>query len=155
MPLQSAEPLDYWQFLSQSHFRFYQQRDLGLDLYHSGFPGILLAVVGIASVVVFLLAIFHLIPVKKHVVTLLVSLGGIAGLTGFLASYWNVRHLAEVEKQLIRDTAGPWPVDEGQLAAILALPLVVGFATLIADICGCLYVALFWGGSMIANARRK
>ena len=153
--MQSAEPLDYWQLLSQSQFRFYQQRDLGLDLYHSGFPGMLLVVIGIASVVVFLLAIFHLIPVKKHVVTLLLGLGGVAGLTGFLASYWNVRHLAEVEKQLIRDTAGPWPVDEGQLAAILALPLVVGIVTLIADICGCLYMALFWGGSMIANARRK
>ena len=153
--MQSAEPLDYWQLIGQSQYRFYQQRDLGLDLYHSGFPGMLLVVIGIASVVVFLLAIFHLIPVKKHVVTLLLSLGGVAGLTGFLTSYWNVRHLAEVEKQLIRDTAGPLPVDDGQLAAILALPLVIGIVTLIADICGCLYMALFWGGSMIANARRK
>lgn len=152
--MQSAEPLDYWQLISQSQFRFYQQRDLGLDLYHSGFPGMLLVVVGIASLVVFLLAIFHLIPVKKHVVTLLLSLGGVAGLTGFLASYWNVRHLAEVEKLLFRETAGPLPVDDGQLASVLALPLVVGIVTLVADICGCLYMALFWGGSMIA-ARRK
>ena len=152
--MQSAEPLDYWQFLTQSQFRFYQQRDLGLDLYHNGFPGILLAVVAIASAVVFLLAIFHLIPVKKHVVTLLLSLGGVAGLRGFLSSYWNVLHLPEVETQLIRETAGPWPVDEGQLAAIIALPLLVGIVTLVGDICGCLYMALFWGGSLIA-ARRK
>ena len=86
--------------------------------------------------------------------TLLLSLGGVAGLTGFLASYWNVRHLAEIETQVIRDTAGPWPVDESQLAAILALPLVLGIVTLIGDICGCLYMALFWGGNLIA-ARRK
>ena len=153
--MHSAETLNYWEFLSRSQFRFYQQRDLGLDLYHSGFPGILLVVLGIASIVVFLLAIFHLIPVKKHVVTLLLSLGGVAGLTGFLASYWNVRHLAEVETQLIRDTAGPWPADESQLAAVIALPLVVGALTMIGDICGCLYMALFWGGSLIANRGRK
>ena len=149
------EPIDYWSFLIQSQFSFYQQRDLGLDLYHTGLPGILLAVFGISSVVVFLLAIFHLIAVKKHVVTLLLSQGVLAGLTGFLASYWNVSHLAEVETNLIRETAGPLPADAGQLAAVVALPLIVGTVTLIGDVCGCLYMAIFWGGSMIAAARRK
>lgn len=152
--MQSAESLNYWEFIRQSQFRFYQQRDLGLDLYHAGFPGILLFVLGIASLVVFLLAIFHIIPVKKHIVTLLLSLGGLGGLTGFVTSYWNVSHFAELETKLIRETAGPPPVDEAQLAAVLALPLVVGVAVLIGTVCGCLYMALFWGGSMIANARK-
>ncbi len=153
--MQSTETLDYWSFVTQSQFRFYQQRDLGLDLYHSGFPGILLALFAVASVVVFLLAIFHIIPVKKHVWILLLSLGILSGLTGFLACYWNVSHLAELETVLVRETAGPWPVNQGQLAAVITLPLVIGMCTLIGDICGCLYMAVFWGGSMITEARRK
>lgn len=141
---QPEEPISFWDFIFASHLRFYQERDLGLDLYHSGLPGGVLVVIAIASVVIFLLAIFHVIPIKKHVVTLLLTLGISAALIGLGATYWHVQHLTELEAQLIRESAGPLPANEEQLAAVLVLPLLLGALTCVADACGCIYMVIFW-----------
>ena len=106
----------------QSQFRYYQERDLGLDLYHSGSAGLGLAVLAIASALVFLLAIFHVIPVRRHVVTLLLGLGATALLLGWGTTYIHFLQLEEVAPQLIRETAGPAPATEGQIAAVISLP---------------------------------
>jgi hypothetical protein len=74
-----------------------------------------------------------------------------AGITGFVASYLHWKDLPGVEAQLVRDTAGPHPSNEGQRAAVIALPLVVGGATLGLGILGCLYMAVFWGGRALSK----
>ena len=144
--MQAAESMPIWDFLRQSEFRFYQQRDLGLDLYFTGIPGIALAVLLIASAVVFLLAIFHVVPLRKHVVAILLSLGAVAALTGFFTTYWHVENLPEFEAKFAdqRGGAGPIPNGAGQWAAVVALPLLIGLGTCVANVCGCLYMTVFW-----------
>ncbi|MBI4604165.1 MAG: hypothetical protein HY721_19580 [Planctomycetes bacterium] len=134
----------FLEFVRKSQLRFYQERDLGLDLYHAGWPGIVLGILLVASAVVFLLAIFQAIPARRHVVGLLLGLGLAAGSTGFAASYLSYRDLPAAEPRIIRESAGPLPASEEQKAAVVALPLVVGALTLAGDVVGCLYMAAFW-----------
>ena len=141
--------VEFLRFIRQGQFRFYQERDLGLDLYHNGLPGILLFVLAIASAVVFLLAIFHVITARMHVVRLLLGLGITAAILGGGASYYHFIHFREMEPQIIRDTGGPRPSNEEQRAAVLALPLLVGSLTLAGNSLGCLYMAVFWGSSAL------
>jgi hypothetical protein len=143
----------FWDFLRQASFRFYQERDLGLDLYHSGMPGVALAILLVASAVVFLLAIFHIIPSRRHVVVLLFGLGAAALATGAGTAYWHFLHLDTLAPQLIRETAGPAPASEGQRAAVVVLPLMVGAGTFAANVLGCLYMAAFWGGSLLKRKK--
>jgi hypothetical protein len=138
--------LDY---ILESDIRFYQERDLGLDLYHSGFFGLAPACLLVSSATIFLLAIFHLLPRRKHTLVLLLSLGGIALALGFTGSYLHFERLAEIGASLIRQAAGPLPVTKGQEAAVVALPLLVGGATLAMNLLGCAYLALFWGAGLI------
>jgi hypothetical protein len=112
--------------LRQAQFRFYQERDLGLDLYHSGWSGLLVFALLIASGVVFLLAIFHVVPARRHVVAILLGLGLSALLAGLATSWWNFAHFDTVAARVIRDSAGPAPASAAQTAAVIALPLVVG-----------------------------
>ena len=141
--------LQFLEYVRQGQFRFYQERDLGLDLYHNGLSGVLLFVLAIASVVVFLLAIFHVITTRRHVVRLLLGLGILTALLGIVISYHNYIHLKDVEPRIIRDTAGPRPSNDSQRAAVLALPLLVGASTLVGNSLGCLYMAVFWGSSAL------
>jgi hypothetical protein len=134
----------FFDLLGRAQFRFYQERDLGLDLYHNGWPGVALAGLAVAAIVVFLLAIFHVIPSRKHVTALLLGIGLVAALTGFATSYAHATHLEQLEPRILRDTAGPRPTTEEQRAAIVALPLVVGGATLAVSGLGWLYIAVFW-----------
>jgi hypothetical protein len=147
---------DFWDFIRTGQFRFYQERDLGLDLYHSGWPGILLILLMTICGAVFLLAIFHVIPERRHVVRLLLGLGLIAALTGVGTSYFHYKDLEKIAPLIIRNTAGPSPVTQEQVAAVVAVPLVVGGATLIGGGLGCLYMALFWAtGKKKSNAATR
>lgn len=146
---------EFVEFLRSSQFRFYQERDLGLDLYHAGAPGVLLFVLSVAIAVVFLLSIFHAIPKRTHVVSLLLALGSLALLLGGLTSFLHFHHLAALEPRLIRASAGPAPATAGQRAAVIALPLVVGALAFAASLFGCLYMAAFWGTSLVAKRSRR
>jgi hypothetical protein len=146
----SAEGGGFFDFVRHSQFRFYQERDLGLDLYHSGLAGIALFTLAIASAVIFLLAIFHVIAERRHAVILLLVLGLATAAVGTARSYVSFGALSSndataVETRLVRETAGPAPVTVAQLAAVLNLPLVLGAATLAADALGCVYILLLWG----------
>lgn len=145
----------FLEFLRQSQLRFYQERDLGLDLYHNGAPGVFLGFLVAASALVFLFAIFHVIPERKHVVRLLLGFGILAFLCGLGTSFLHFQWLPEVEERLIRPSAGPLPVSEGQKAAVVCLPLVVGALTLVADTLGCLYMAFFWGTGLVPQDKPK
>jgi putative exporter of polyketide antibiotics len=146
---------DFFRFVRQAELRFYQERDLGLDLYHNGFPGVVLAFLAAATVVVFFLAIFHVIPRKKHVVWLLLGLGGAALLLGLVTSLAHYGNLAAIEPSLIRPTAGPPPVSDGQRAAVVSLPFLVGILTSLGAVIGCLYMAIFWGAGAAAVTTKK
>jgi hypothetical protein len=147
--------VEFLEWVRQGHFRFYQERDLILDLYHNGLPGVLLGMLMVASLVVFLLAIFHVIPEKKHVVRVLLGLGLAALLLGAGTSYFHFRRLPAVESRIIRETAGPLPANDAQRAAVVALPLVVGGLTFVGDTAGCLYMAIFWGAGLFTKKKRK
>jgi hypothetical protein len=141
--------LQFLEFVRQAQFRFYQERDLGLDLYHSGLPGVLLFSLTIASGVIFLLAIFHVITTRRHVVRLLLGLGILTALLGIGISYHSFLHLEDAEPRIIRETAGPRPSTDSERAAVVALPLLLGALTLGGNSLGCLYMAIFWGTSAL------
>jgi hypothetical protein len=145
----------FWDFIRGADLRFYQERDLGLDLYHAGWPGIVLAALAVASAVVFLLAIFHVITTRRHVVGILLGLGLAAGSLGLATSYFHFERYPSVERRIIRDTAGPRPANDGQRAAVVALPLLAGAGTLAACSLGCLYLAAFWGSSLVTRGKDR
>jgi hypothetical protein len=134
----------FWEYVRHAQFRFYQERDVGLDLYHAGWSSTLTAVLFVAAAVVFLLSIFHVIPARRHVVGLLLGLGLAAALLGTGSTYFHWRSLPAGEERLIRETAGPRPANAQQQAAVVALPLVVGVATLALGCAGCVYMYFFW-----------
>lgn len=144
---------EFFEFVRQGQFRFYQERDLGLDLYHNGLPGILLFVLAVASAVVFFLAIFHVITARRHVVRILMGLGVAAAFLGAGTSYYHFLHLTELEPKIIRSTGGPSPSNDAQRAAVIALPLGVGAATLAGNSLGCLYMAVYWGSSALKKKK--
>jgi hypothetical protein len=111
----------------------------------------LLLVATAASLTVFLLAIFHVIPRRAHVVRLLLGLGTAALILGFVASYWNYRGLPGTETGILCSAAGPPPADDAQRAALVGLPLFLGAATLAADVLGCRYMAAFWGAGWLSR----
>jgi hypothetical protein len=145
----------FWDFIRLAEVRFYQERDLGLDLYHAGWPGLVLAALAVAAAVVFLLAIFHVITTRRHVVGILLVVGLCSSALGLSTSYIHFKGYPEVESRIIRQTAGPRPVNDGQRAAIVALPLFVGAATLAACSLGCLYLAAFWGTSLVTRGKDR
>ncbi len=142
----------FWDYIKSAQFRFYQERDLSLDLCHNGWPGWLVGALAVATSVVFLLAIFHTIPARRHVTGLLLGLGLAAVLVGAATSYSHWRRLEAVEAKLIRATAGPPPATEEQKAAVVLLPLLLGTATLVLGAAGCLYMAVFWVGGRARSA---
>ncbi len=144
---------EFLEFIRQSQLRFYQERDLGLDLCHAGLPGVLVFVLAIATGTVFLLSIFHVIPQKRHVALLLLGLGGLAALAGLLTTYIHFQYLTTLEPRLIRATAGPAPVTDAQKAAVVSLPLVLGALTLAASTLGCLYMAVFWSTGLAGKQK--
>ncbi len=146
---------EFLEFVRASDFRFYQERDLGLDLYHNGLPGLLLAFLVCALVVVFLLAIFHVIPGRKHIVRLLLGIGAAALLLGLGTTYVHYLQLPGIEEQLIRPTAGPPPSSAGQQAAVVALPLFIGVLTFVCGALGCLYMALFWSAGITGKKKER
>ncbi len=146
---------EFLDFLRSSQFRFYQERDLGLDLYHAGIPGVALFILAVAVAVVFLLSIFHAIPKRKHVVAILLSLGSLALAIGSVTTFLHFQHLPALESRLIRASAGPAPVTDGQRAAVIALPLLVGVLVFGASLLGCLYMGIFWGTSSLKKLWRS
>jgi len=134
----------FWEYAKQAELRTYQERNLVLDLCHTGWTGWLLASLLVAVVVVFLLSIFHVIPSRRHVTGLLLGIGLAAALLGSASSYAHWSRLPAIEPRLFRDTAGPKPVTDPQKAAVVVLPMLAGAATLAIGAAGCLYMAVFW-----------
>lgn len=137
-------PGSFLEYLRSAQLRYYQERDLAVDLCHSGWGGLLVAALTVATLVVFLLAIFHIIPGRKHVTLLLCGLGLCALAAGLGTTYWNWSALPAAEVRIFRDASRAIPSSEAQKAAVVALPLVLGGATLITGLAGCLYMAVFW-----------
>ena len=135
---------DFWEYVKQSQLRFFEERDLSIDLCNNGWPGWLVGALFVATVVVFLLAIFHAIPARRHVTGLLLGLGLTAALAGAATSYVHWSNLPAVEARLFRDPASPHPTTDAQKGAIVALPLFLGAATLVLGVAGCLYMGVFW-----------
>lgn len=141
----------FWNYVKGAQLRTYQERNLVLDLCHTGWSGWLLAALLVAVMVVFLLSIFHLIPARRHVTGLLLGIGLAAALLGFAASFYHAGQLPAAEAKLFRDTSGPMPVNDAQKAAVVALPMMVGATTLLIGASGCVYMAMFWATSRAAK----
>ncbi len=151
----TEENVSYVEYIQSIRLRFLQERTVGLDLYHSGTLGILVFCLVVASATIFLLALFQAIPKRRHIVAMLVALGSLAFLLGVVASYLNFRALPTRADEIIRAAAGNAPVTRGQEAAIIALPLLLGGFTLVMNLLGCLYLGLFWGGSLLPRSGRQ
>ncbi len=151
----SPEPASFIDLVMSSDLRFYQERALGLDLYHSGYAGLIVFCLAIASATVFLLAIFHVIGSRKQTTLILLGLGLLAFLIGLGGAYLNYRSLPDAESTLIRETAGTLPTVPEQAAAVIALPLLCGVVTLCADSIAFLYLAIFWGAGVRPDEPRR
>jgi hypothetical protein len=102
---------------------------------------------------VFILAVFHVITERRHVLRVLLPLGFGALFLGAVVSFAHYRDLPARRHVLIRDTAGPAPVTEEQGAAVVILPFVVGGVTFAGSAIGCLYLSVFWGARLLAKKR--
>ncbi len=149
------EKTSFIDFVMSSDLRFYQERALGLDLYHSGYAGLAVFCLAIASATVFLLAMFHVIGSRKHTTMILLGLGVLAFAIGVGGTYLNYAALPDSEATLIRDTAGPPPSVPEQAAAIVTLPLLCGGVTLCFDAIAFLYLAIFWGAGVRPDESRR
>jgi hypothetical protein len=136
----------FFEYLARAEWRFLQEREIGLDLYRSGALGIAVFALGIASMTVFVLAVFQTIPRFRHILIALFGAGLLAAATGLGATYWSFTELSSRAEEIVHETAGPRPVTVGQEAIVVALPFLLGAAILAADVLACLYLGIFWGG---------
>ena len=109
----SEENVGFVEYLLGAEFRFLQERDVGLDLYQSGIWGVSTFSLLVASLTVFFLAIFHLFSTRRHILVLLVGLGGAALLLGLVGTYVRFLALQEAGKGLLQATSGPPPITRG------------------------------------------
>jgi hypothetical protein len=152
--MHGEENLSFMDSILGADIRFLQERDLGLDLYNSGFYGIGVFCLAVASATVFLLAIFHLLPSRKHIVILLLGLGGAAAVLGLLGAYIHHSQLPEIEASVLGEAAEVGRLTADQKAAVLAVPLLLGAATLVLNVLGCAYLAVFWSSSLLPGQKK-
>ena len=150
------EKSGFFSYIINSELRFLQERNLGFDLYNSGYCGLAVFVLAIITITVFFLAIFNVIPLRRHVTILLPGSGCLALAVGLLGSWLNFRQLDEVTATLFSKAGGAAPVSTGQQAAILIIPLATGLATMAISLAGYLYLLVFWASALLkAKAGKK
>lgn len=132
----------------KADYRFLQERDIGFDLYNSGYCGMAVFALGVAMITIFFLSIFHIIPQRKHVTILLLGSGGLAFAIGLLGTWLNHLQLDEVSGTLFSKTGGASPTTIGQQAAIVILPLAGGCLSLFVSLAGYLYLLAFWASDL-------
>jgi hypothetical protein len=152
-------------FLRAVDLRIFQEREAGLDVYLSGFTALLPLFLGIAAATVFLLAIFKLIPFRRHSIPILLAVGLLAfliGLAGAWSGYRSTLLPAEAPKpRVLVEGKGRDPgTRPGGKEAVLALPLVIGGSVLAGSVAGSLFLVLFWGkeakeGNEPRNGKKK
>ncbi len=140
--------LEIFDLCRRAEYRFLlQERDFGLDIYLSGFWGLTPLLLAVAAGTLFLLSLFHVVPLRSRAVFLLLSLGFVAFLVGLIGAYMNFQSAAEVADSILLPTftegTGTLPNTIARRSALLALPLVLGLGVL-AECLGCsLFVAFF------------
>jgi len=136
----------FFEFLRSMEPRVFQEREVGLDIYLSGW-GLIPAALLVASVTVFFLAIFQAIPRLRHSIPVLVALGVLAVGIGLLGTYLQYRaHLdpGRPPPRILTEGRGGNPDSRpGQAAALLSLPLLLGGVTLACDLGAVCFLALF------------
>ncbi len=136
-------------FLRAADLRAFQERELGLDIYLSGFWALLPLLLAVASATVFLLAIFQAIPRRRNAIAVLLSAGALAALVGLGGTFLRYRSTLSPDApppRVLVEGKGRDPAEKpGYREAILAIPLAIGGATLAADAAGVLFLLLFWG----------
>jgi hypothetical protein len=143
------------EYARAADWRFLQERKVGLDLYYSGWLGLAAVAFAVVSATVFVLALFHIVPRVRHIVLLLLGAGSVACACGVAASWWNWTALEGRTAELIHASAGPSPVSTAQEAAVISLPALIGAATLVADLAGCLYLAVFWSRQLFPGKKQS
>lgn len=131
--------MELLRFAREAPYRFYQERDLVLDLVHWGWPGLVVGVLLDWQILVFLLAILHAIPERRHVLRLFLGIGLLALVAGALTS-WH--HFGAHEGWPARIV--PYPETEPQARVVVLLPFVMGALTAAVGLLGTLYMAVFW-----------
>ena len=149
------EKSGFFSYIFKSELRFLQERNLGFDLYNSGYCGLAVFILGIITITVFFLAIFNVIPLRRHVTILLPGTGCLALAVGLLGSWLNFRQLDEVSVTLFSKTGGAAPVSIGQQAAILVIPLATGLAAMTISLAGYLYLLVFWASALLKTKTGK
>jgi hypothetical protein len=136
-------------FLRAADLRIFQEREVGLDVYLSGFPALFPFFLGIAATTVFLLAIFKAIPLRRHSIPILLAAGLLAFLIGLGGTFLRYRSTLVPEAPrpcVLVEGKGRDPSERpGGTEAVLALPLLIGGAVLAGSAAGSVFLVIFWG----------
>lgn len=147
--MDDSSPLsEFLDLLRNANLRFLQEREVGLDVYLSGPWGIVPAVLAVVALTIFALALFHLIPWRSRSVPLILAAGLLALVVGVVGSYVEFLDWREpggvALPRVFTDGQGSVPVTDRQSAALLAVPALVGAATLALGV-GCAVFLLLFG----------
>jgi len=143
------------EYVFSADLRFLQERRLPLDLYFSGFGGMAVFCLTVASCTVFFLALFQLFARKRHVVSVLLGMAVATLATGWGTTWSNFHRLGQPGVVIVRPEAGASPVNLGQEAAVVAFPLLLGTIAFLGDVLGCIYLAVFWSGHLLPERWRR
>jgi hypothetical protein len=150
--------LEPFGLLKQVSWRYLQEREIGLDIYLSGVWAWIPVALGIASATVFLLAIFHLVPARRHSIPAILLIGlvafgsGAAGTAAKLSS-WSAAKEGPPPEIFTRGRGRP-PENESQQAALLAIPAILGAAVFAESVGWAVFLAIFGGGEKRAEPKR-
>ena len=148
--------ISFFEYLSSVDLKSLQRREVLLDFYSSGYLGMLVPCVLVASLTVFFLALFQIIPKRRHIVAILLALGILATTVGMTSSYLNFATLPARRAEIVREVSNePPPPGSGAEAAVVALPVILGGLTLAGNLTGCLYLALFWGAQALPGTKKS
>ncbi|MDM7914809.1 MAG: hypothetical protein QUU85_06005, partial [Candidatus Eisenbacteria bacterium] len=134
-------------FLRAIDLRVFQEREVGLDIYLSGLWALVPLALAVALSTVFLLSIFKAIPIRRHAIVLLLAGGAAAFAVGLGGTYLRHRQFSRADgppPRVLVEGKGRVPSEKpGYSEGLLAIPLIIGGATLGGGLGGSLFLLAF------------
>ena len=141
--------MTFVEFLQRISPQYLQERDVPLDLYLSGVWSWIPLALFIVCATIFVLAIFHVIPKRRHSVSLLFLLAVGVLLVGGGSAHLNfTTYILDTEapqSAIFTAAKGRAPETDAHRATLLCLPLLMAITTAAISIVGGFFVLVFGG----------
>ena len=139
--------MEFLETIKQVDLSFYQEREVGLDIYLSGVWGWVPVALAVVSGSIFFLAIFHIVPLRRHSIPLLLFTGFVALAVGLIGTYLNFSKFLQTTDgpvpEIFERGTGRQPQSDSDRVTLLSLPLLLGVLVIAESLGWSLFLLIF------------